>query len=540
MRAVSVGATVVLVMMLGLTGAAGAVTLSGLDLVHNPSGRVPLGAQLTFSTDVPVVTTLHISDGENESEVVQNEAYATEHDLMVLGMRADRTHTIRVTVRDRNGSEATSEAMSITTDALPEDFPPIDLKISRPRRMEPGYTLVPLFKWGGAGPDQKFGLVLGLDAHAEVVWYYLADHTIGDLIPTDRGTFTYQVERNGRMKEIDMLGNVLNEWHTTPIPKEVSETSIPVDTDLFHHDHQVLENGNFFMLSTEVREFKAYPSSETDPEREPRDANVIGDVIVEFTREGEIVQEHKIFDLFNPYRIGYGSLGTGFYAQSYKDVLERAAKDWSHTNSIFYDAPNNAAVLSSYHLDFVYKIDLESGELVWLLGNHEGWDEPWQKYLLTPKGENFRWNWHQHSAKVTPHGTIIVFDNGTYQARPFEEKQKAEDSYSRAVEFAIDEEKMEVRQVWSYGGPTDEIFFSPFISEVDWLPTKGNILITDGGAVRNKDGSVSSNIFGGHHFARVLEVTHEMPASKVFEIVIDDPEMGWAVYRSERISSLYR
>lgn len=57
--------------------------------------------------------------------------------------------------------------------------------------------------------------------------------------------------------------------------------------------------------------------------------------------------------------------------------------------------------------------------------------------------------------------------------------------------------------------------------------------------MRTKDRRASRSVFGGHHFARILEVTHESPAEKVFEVVIDDPAVGWAVYRSERIPGLY-
>ncbi len=530
---------VALAMVLAVSLEVSGQTIGDVELTLNPSGHAPLAAQLTFSTDTPTLATLHIYDGKETTVVTPKDEYATEHDLMVLGLRPGRTNSVRVTVKDRAGAEAASETMEIVTDPLPDDFPPIELKISRPRKMEPGYTMVPLFRWAGAGPDQHFGLVLILDAHAEVVWYYQNDLPIGDLIPTGHGTYTHQIDRNGRMREIDMLGNTLRSWHTTGVPKEVPEGSIPVDTDTFHHDHQILENGNFLMLSTEVRDFEEYPTSEKDIDAPRKASQVIGDIILEFKPDGTKVREFKNFDILDPYRIGYGSLGTGFYAKAYKDVLEKAAKDWTHTNSIFYDAADDAIVLSSYHLDVVYKIDRQSGELIWLMGTHDDWDEPWHKYLLTPDKEDFLWNSSQHSAKITPHHTLLMFDNGTNRARPGQPKQKAEDSWSRAVEFKIDDEARTVSKVWSYGGPDDEIFFSPFISDVDWLPIKENVLITDGGRMRTKDGKVSGNIFGGHHFARILEVTHETPAEKVFEIIIDDPATGWAVYRSERIPSLY-
>ncbi len=42
--------------------------------------------------------------------------------------------------------------------------------------------------------------------------------------------------------------------------------------------------------------------------------------------------------------------------------------------------------------------------------------------------------------------------------------------------------------------------------------------------------------------AHIIEVTRDTPATKVFEIIVDDEVQGsggWTVYRSERISSLY-
>jgi hypothetical protein len=192
------------------------------------------------------------------------------------------------------------------------------------------------------------------------------------------------------------------------------------------------------------------------------------------------------------------------------------------------------------HLDVVLKLDMKTGKVVWLLGNHDGWSEAEQKLLLKPIGENFQWQYHQHAAKLTPQGTILLFDNGNYRARPGQERQKPEDSYSRAVEYKIDEVNRTVEQVWVYGQSPDERFHSPFICDVDWLPQTGNVLVTDGGRIKDKEGKPSINIIAGHHWVRILELSHDQPADKVWEIVIDDPKMGWAVFRSERVAGLYR
>jgi len=518
-----------------------ALTVSDIELVQNPNPAVPLAGILTFKTDVPAEATITIEAGEKESTVVPpNQKWVREHSLWVLGLRPGKTNKVSLQLRDQSGVTIEVKAGEIVTEALHDEFPKIELTMSRPRKMEPGITIVPCYKWEGLGPADDYGLVLGLDAHGEVVWYYETDHPISELIQTAHGTMLHQINRNGVMHEIDMLGNVVRRWHTTRVPKEgVPDDSIPVDTDTFHHTHSVMPNGNILMLSTEIRHFEEYPSSEAKPNGRTRPTDVIGDVIIEFTPEGKTVREWKTLDILDPLRLGYGSLGTGFYAAVYKDMRKKPAKDWSHTNSIEYDEATDTAVLSSYHLDVVYKIDMKTGELIWLLGTHQGWKDPWKKHLLKRTDPEMEWHYHQHAAKITPHGTILMFDNGTNKAFPPDKPKPVEEQFSRAVEYRIDEKTMEVTQVWSYGGPDEDLFFSPFISETDWLPVKGNVLITDGGHMRGKNGKPSGSIFGGHHWARILEVTHDSPADKVWEIIMDDPARGWAVFRADRIPSLY-
>ena len=184
----------------------------------------------------------------------------------------------------------------------------------------------------------------------------------------------------------------------------------------------------------------------------------------------------------------------------------------------------------------------QSGELNWILGTHDGWGERWQPYLLTPEGE-FEWQYHQHAAEITASGSLILFDNGNFRAIPPKPKLEAGESYSRAVEVSIDADAKTVRQLWTYGGPGGELVFSPFISEADQLPQTGNVLITEGGRVRDQEGRFTDRIVGDHHSSRIIEVTHTDNPDKVFEILIESSEeeesIGWAVYRSERLPSLY-
>ncbi len=505
--------------------------IRGIELDRRPSATVPLAAQLAFVTDRPTTFFLEIDDGSGVRLVNPGMPPATEHIVPVLGMRPDTRHTVQVIVSARNGATASSLPLQVDTPPLPADFPPIELSMSDPARMEPGVTLFNLIHWPESGNDAAYGLLVALDERGEVVWYYRPDHGVGDARRLQNGNLLYMSGRAGHLYEIDMLGNVVAEWHSNRAPEdELGPGSVPVDTESFHHEAFETVSGNILTISSEIRAYEGYPTSATNAAAPKSTANVIGDVLVEFTRRGEIVREVKLLDVLDPYRVGYSSLGAGFWSPVYTEEYEYPLRDWAHTNAVASDASGRYALASLRAQDAVVKIDLETGEPLWILGHHDGWAPEFEDLLLEPVGD-LLWPYHQHAPMFTPEGTILMFDNGNERAWPFQTRTPPSEAFSRAVEYRVDEDNMEVSQLWAYGGPGSEYFFSTFISDADWLPTTRNVLVTDGGKVTDPN---------AHHWARIVEVTHTTPAEKVFEIFIDDeaPE-GWAVYRAERLASLY-
>ena len=143
---------------------------------------------------------------------------------------------------------------------------------------------------------------------------------------------------------------------------------------------------------------------------------------------------------------------------------------------------------------------------------------------------------------ITAEGTLLLFDNGNYRASPFDGRMPVPDSdnVSRAVEYAIDEAAMEVRQVWQYGDGASPRLYSRFVSDADSLPMTGNVLLTHGG-LGYVDGVQTSDIGLGNSATRILEVTRTAASEVVFDMLIfnTDPARAITVYRSERITSLY-
>ena len=170
----------------------------GEVIVAQPSEHTPLAALLTFSTAEPGRVSLEIADGDRTWIVTPGHDYRTNHEIPVLGLRPDRSYAVTVIVSDEAGNESSAPPVTIRTDPLPEDFPPLDVTLSRPEAMEPGVTLFGMFRWPDGGrPDQTFGLLIAVDAAGDVVWYHRTDDAALLAIRLQNGNILYNTSPEG-------------------------------------------------------------------------------------------------------------------------------------------------------------------------------------------------------------------------------------------------------------------------------------------------------------------------------------------------------
>ncbi len=312
----------------------------------------------------------------------------------ILGMRPGRTHRIVVVVTNENGVSASSEPLELTTDPLPDDFPPIEVSVSRPDLMELGVTLLEPDYSPEDRSERDHELLVAVDEAGEVVWYYQSDQSVSDARRMENGNLFY-MSGGTHLHEIDMLGNRVSEWHTNGAPEdEVGANSINVDTERLHHEAFPTPLGNILALGSEVRTYEGYPTSDTDREAPTATADLIGDVLVEFTRQGKVVHEVGVLDLLDPYRIGYNSIENGRAGTAvFGEPGAHPRHDWTHGNAVVSDPTGRYAIASLRHQDAVVKVDMETGELIWILGNHGGWGPEWQRYLLQARGD-LLWPYH--------------------------------------------------------------------------------------------------------------------------------------------------
>ncbi len=518
-------------------------SISYVVLNSNPNPTVPLAAILSLSTDEPAAVTVRIDDGERTWDATSSDGFATDHSLMVLGMRPGRVHHITAVVSDVSGNLSETRPLPLEMSPLPDAVPQPEVLISQPNRMEPGVTLFDVTRRGEDGENvEDYRMLVIVDDRGEVIWYHRDYHGGGDARRLRNGNLLY-LGGGARAVEIDMLGNVVQHWHANQAdPETVWPGSTHVDTATFHHEVAELPSGNLLTLSRDARVIDDFPTSESDPNAPPAPSTVVGDVIVEFARDGTILHEWSLLDILDPYRIGYGSLNTDFppIEDHYSDRREEAPpRDWTHSNAVSYDPNDDSFIISVRYQDAVIKLDRQTGELKWILGTHDNWKEPWQEYLLEPQGD-LEWQYHEHGPEVTGDGSIVMFDNGNGRASAFQEELPSDQRFSRAVEFSVNADAMTVSQEWDYGGLGEEWFYSRYISDADWLPVTGNVLVADGGHQDNENGIPAENFGDGQHWAQIFEVTRTEPAEKVFHIVLkDEPPAGYLVYRAQRLSSLY-
>ena len=515
----------------------------------NPNPRVPLAAIVKFEASEPVTTELTVDDGDRTWTLEYPPERSTKAGLPVVGMKYGRIHQISVKITSATGeSSAAKTTMTFSTPEKPNDptlIPPVKVIASEPDRMEPGYTLASLRRnlpfrgrRGGARAGASFGLLAAFDPNGEIVWSYYGDARISDVEPLANGNILY-LTTDFTAVEIDLLGNTVGQWYAAHRPQGKSP-GIGIPTLTMHHEIDELPSGNLLVMGTEVREFDDWYTSETDPNAPRERQNVMGDVVIEFTRAGEVVWQWKALDHLDPYRIGYETFTLYWIRRGFT-----GARDWSHGNGFVYDPRDDSLLISFRMQDAVVKVDRTSGDVVWILGDHAGWKESLQPKLLTPAGE-MNWFYHQHMPQLTPEGTLVLFDNRTWSAIPFARPLPPALTWTRAIELKIDEDKHTVQELWTSEDYAVDRLMTFAMGEADVMPQTGNVLVFYGSAAVVTDTSLGwEDVLGQrssvNRGTRVREFTRSQPAECVFDIELRDEsrnQIRWAIYGGARINTL--
>jgi hypothetical protein len=170
-------------------------------------------------------------------------------------------------------------------------------------------------------------------------------------------------------------------------------------------------------------------------------ATVIGLIIQELDREKNVIFQWRSWDHFQ------------ITDATHEDLLASTV-DYVHGNALEIDVDGNI-LLSCRHMDEITKINRETGEIMWRMGGKNNQFT----FINDPIGFS-----HQHALRRLPNGDITLFDNGNFHSP----------SFSRAIEYQLDEQTKTVTLVWQFRNSPDNYGFAMgYVQRLD----NGNTLI---------------------------------------------------------------
>lgn len=415
-------------------------TIENPNVILDPYKSSPLTALILFETNDNVAPKVTVKGKNKNTTLTHTFSKSKKHYLSIYGLYANYNNEVIIEYKN------IKKTINIQTSKLPDDFIlPTSVKADKNKLDNDFYFFTPSSK----------GYSCAYDVNGDVRWY-LTNYALWDNSKISNGHILVSTERLVNspyymtgLYEIDMLGKIYKEY------------SLPGG---YHHDYYEMPNGNLLIASNDFN----------------NEAGTVEDYIVEVDyNTGNIVKSFDLKDILNM-NDGQSENWTAY--------------DWFHNNSVWYDEKTNSITLSGRHQDAVINIDYDTGKLKWIIGDPTNWSKEYQKYFFKPVGNNFEWQYSQHAAMITKEGYVFLFDNGNNKSKIKDNYVEAKDSYSRGVMYKINTDKMTIEQIFEYGKERKSEFYSPYISDVDYLD-KNHYIIHSGGIV-SVDGKPSNQPAG--------------------------------------------
>lgn len=402
-------------------------TIDEPNIILNPYEISPLTALVMFETNDYVSPTVTVVGKSEKTTYTHTFKESKTHYLEILGLYPDYNNEVIISYGN------VSKKIYIQTGKLPDNFVmPSSIYKDEDKLDNELYFYTP----------SSIGYTCAYDINGDVRWY-LTESFIWEINRLRNGNLLLSTDKlvnnpyyTTGLYEMNMLGKIYFEYN--------------IDGG-YHHDYYEMPNGNILVLSNNFAN------------------GTVEDYIVELDlRDGSIVKKFDLTDIL-PMNEGESENSTTY--------------DWFHNNSVWYDEKTNSITLSGRHMDAVINISYDTGKLNWIIGDSTNYSSEWQKYFFKPIGDNFEWQWSQHSAKITPDGYVFIFDNGNNKSKIKENYVDASNSYSRGVMYKIDTSNMTIEQIWEYGKERGSDFYSPYISNVLYLE-ENHFVVHSGGIVK--------------------------------------------------------
>lgn len=289
--------------------------------------------------------------------------------------------------------------LSITDDGLPEDFPTVTVNTFN--NPSPGYSFLAPFTF----PFVPWGYLMIVDNRGVPIFYKRTNSIKADWKLQPNGMLTYFDLAKPKFYGMDSSYAIIDSFSTGNGYK----------TDI--HELQILPNGHALLMSYDPQTVRM----DTVVQGGDSSATVVGLIIQELDTDKNVVFQWRSWDHF-------------LITDATEDInLQSSHIDYVHGNAIELDEDGNL-LISNRHMDEITKINRQTGEIIWRLGGVKSRNN---QFLFINDEITFS---HQHDIRRLPNGNLTIFDNGNLRVP----------SFSRSVEYQIDEDNLIVSLVWSF------------------------------------------------------------------------------------------
>ncbi|HIB52770.1 MAG TPA: hypothetical protein EYO48_06525, partial [Candidatus Marinimicrobia bacterium] len=365
---------------------------------------------------IPGAKSYQIQVAGNDSAEFQNPLIERVDSTLLLiiedGLEWDKTYQWRIREIDDNDSYGPwSESWSFYILPLHPELSSFNIVIYDSSGVQPGITIM---DWLGSG------LIYAINVYGDPVWFIDSDVEWNNGMDY-KVQFTYFLENGnfigladgresnepGRVFEMNIENELV--WQG---PSELEGIGV-------HHDVFPMQNGNIIALTSQdtllpVPEEIELPETYMYIDSLPWQ----GDRIVEWNRDGVEVWSWSVFDHFS---------FVDWNPNLYQDLLYTHPipadfhYEWTHSNTVWYDPIDNAVYLSVRNMSRITKIDYDTGNIIWNMGQ----EMPSGDVTV---GTDLGFSW-QHSVKILENQNLMMYDNGN-ENDPF---------YSRGLEISFTE-----------------------------------------------------------------------------------------------------
>ena len=347
----------------------------------------------------------------------------------------------------------------------------------------PYYTVV---NRGGVAPGVLVGSIGGRTADRTSLYYVVLEPTgLSPLFSSTSQTLSRFLTPQGFDVVSASAGFGLKD-ETMAVVRSVSTVGYTLDT----HDVKLWPNGHTLLFGTETRSINM--SQLVANGRAV--ATVTGDVLQELDADNHVVFEWHTFE--------HIPITDSFYD------LSQATIDYAHVNALTLDPTDNHLLVSLRTTSEIVKINRRTGQVMWRLGGKAN--------MFTFLGEHPEnapyYTVGQHDVHRLANGNLLFFDNGNISGGGVTPNDR---TYSRAVEYQLDEVNLTATLVWEFRHTPDISAsctgslkrFANGNTLIDWgcaVPTSGTIVteVSPSGEVvfemaHRQTGGIGSAALGG-------------------------------------------